>query len=399
MRNKHVVLAWSFWLAFACVLGLSIYRGLNAAGGEAITALDVLWATSIIGFPTAGAIIASRQPRSPLGWLFLTAPLFLMIGVGAGEQARVVLRAGESRSAEQWGWFSNVSMSSGMSLGGLMALLIPNGKLPSRGWRIVAAIEVVIVAMWVFTAAFRPGPLDGIELSQVTNPYGLEGWGPFLSTVQSVLAPVFMVLLLLSLASIPLRLLRASDEERLQLKWVAYGAAVVVACVLVLFALQAIGPPPQVAITLIITVAVIAIPVAIGIAMLRYRLYDVDVVINRTLVYGLLSAVLAGIYVGLVFAFQGLLAPFTAESDLAIAASTLAVAALFRPVRTRVQAFIDRRFYRRKVDAQQTLDEFTGDLRDEVDLPTLSGRLTAVVNDTMQPAHVSLWLRTGGRSG
>jgi hypothetical protein len=140
-------------------------------------------------------------------------------------------------------------------------------------------------------------------------------------------------------------------------------------------------------------ISFILIPISIGAALLRYRLYDIDLVINRTLVYGLLTAILATAYVALVFGFQSVMAPFTAESDLAIAASTLAVAALFRPARSGVQAFIDRRFYRSKFDAQQTLDEFSGQLRDEVDLATLSTRLTSVVSSTMQPSHVSVWIR------
>ena len=131
----------------------------------------------------------------------------------------------------------------------------------------------------------------------------------------------------------------------------------------------------------------------VSVAMLRYRLYDIDVVINRALVYGSLSAILVGIYVGIVFGFQASLEPFTAESDLAIAGSTLAVAALFRPIRSRVQGFIDRRFYRRKVDAQRTVEEFNSHLRDEVDLGEISHRLVDVVVDTVQPAHASLWLR------
>ena len=393
MTRRYVVLAWLLWLAFAVVLGISIQRGLSGASGEPITALDVLWATSIIGFPTTGAIIASRQPRSPLGWLFLVAPLLLMAGVGAGEQARVFELSGNEDTAGQWGWLANVSMSAGTSLVGLMALLVPNGKLPSRRWRVVVAGQVVIATAWVFSAAFRPGPLDGIDLSQVRNPYGLEGWGPFLSAMQTALAPIFMILFVMSLSSIPLRLRGASEDERQQLKWLGYGATVVVVCVGALGALEALGPLSQVVKTLIITTAIVAMPIAIGIAMLRYRLYDIDVVINRTLVYGALSAVLGAVYVGLVFGFQALLEPFTAESDLAIAASTLAVAALFRPLRARLQTFIDHRFYRRKFDAHRTLEDFSTSLRDEVDLHSLSSRLTEVVGETMQPTHVSLWLR------
>lgn len=393
MRNRHVVVAWLLWAAFAAVLFLSIYQGVSDGSGEPVTAFDILWATSIIGFPTTGAIIATRQPRSPLGWMFLIAPLLVMTGVGTGERAETLALDHDLDAAGRWGWASNVSISGGASLVGLIALLIPNGKLPSPRWRTVAGLETLIVVVWIATAMFRPGALASVESVEVVNPYGVQGLSGLFNALQALLAPVFTVLFLLSLASIPLRLRRASSEERQQLKWVAYGSGVVVLCVLVLSVLQTSGVGSQVVVTLITTLAMSAMPVAIGIAMLRYRLYDIDVVINRTLVYGGLTAVLAGIYIALVFGLQTLLEPLMAESDLAVAASTLAVAGIARPARNRLQRFIDHRFYRRKFDAQRTLETFTGELRDEVDLSELSSRLTSVVAGTMQPAHVSLWLR------
>lgn len=142
-------------------------------------------------------------------------------------------------------------------------------------------------------------------------------------------------------------------------------------------------------------IAFLGLPVSVAFAVMKYRLYDIDLVINRTLVYGALTAILGAVYIGLIFGFQALLAPFTAESDLAIAASTLAVAALFRPARGRIQGFIDRRFYRRKVDVERILEEFSGRLREDVDLESLAARLRGVVGETMQPAHLSLWLRPG----
>ena len=181
------------------------------------------------------------------------------------------------------------------------------------------------------------------------------------------------------------------------MKWMMF-AAILMAAYLLLWAVSAGAFGSDRIAESLQGVALLSVPGAAGIAILKYRLYDIDVVINRTLVYGSLTAILAAAYAGLVFGLQAILAPFTAQSDLAIAGSTLAVAALFRPLRARVQDFIDRRFYRRKVDAQRTVEEFSVRLRDEVDLDAVTSQLTRVVKDTMQPAHVSLWMRSEGQT-
>jgi hypothetical protein len=194
---------------------------------------------------------------------------------------------------------------------------------------------------------------------------------------------------LASAASLVVRFRRSRGEERLQLKWVAYAAAVTVAIVVPAVAVtRGASPSP------IIVVAAPLVPVAAGVAILRYRLYDIDVVINRTLVYGLLTALLVVVYFGGVVVLQYVFRMLTGgESQLAIVASTLAIAALFDPLRRRVQAFVDRRFYRRKYDAAKTLAAFNARLRHETELDTLSGEVVGVVREAMQPAHVSVWLR------
>jgi len=185
------------------------------------------------------------------------------------------------------------------------------------------------------------------------------------------------------------RFRRSRGEERLQLKWVAYAAAVTVAIVVPAIAVTRGASP-----SLIIVVAAPLVPVAAGVAILRYRLYDIDLLINRTLVYGSLTALLAAAYVGSVVSLQSVLRTLTGqESTLAVVASTLVIAALFNPLRRWVQAFVDRRFYRSKYDARKTLEAFSAKLREETGLDALSGELVGVIRDTMQPTHVSLWLR------
>ena len=190
------------------------------------------------------------------------------------------------------------------------------------------------------------------------------------------------------------RLVRARGEERAQLKWMAFAAALLVVGFVGANFADSMGNAAQVVADVVISLAFAGVPIAAGIAILRYRLYEIDRIVSRTLVYGLLSAGLAGLYFGIVIALQQVFGALTRGNDLAIAGSTLAVAGLFRPARRRIQAFVDRRFYRGRYDAQQTLEAFSARLRDEVDLEALTAELSAVVRTTMKPRHVSLWLRS-----
>jgi len=266
----------------------------------------------------------------------------------------------------------------------------------------VAWLSGVVIASNIVVTTLAPGPLS--DLRSVSNPFGLEG-NPWLANATDAIGLLFPLLMLVSASSLILRYLRSGEEVREQIKWLAFAASVVALGVFaaviqgLLFASD--NPPsadPLLAKLLqdALTFSFAGIPVAIGFAVLKYRLYGIDVVINRTLVYGSLTAILALVYFGGVTATQALFQTLTGRRtlpQLAIVVSTLLIAALFNPLRRRIQSFIDRRFYRRKYDARKTLEDFSARLRDETDLQALNGDLTRVVWETMQPEHVSLWLR------
>ena len=266
--------------------------------------------------------------------------------------------------------------------------MFPDGRLPSPRWRPVAWCAALGVIGFVAGSALQPGPLE--DFPQITNPYGVDSPIVMVEVAGALLGAVSMVA---SAASLIVRMRRAGRVERQQIKWLAYGGAVVVGAVFVGGAISVWKVNVGIS---IIGFRLLGLPVFTGIAMVKHRLYDIDVVINRTLVYGSLTVTLALVYFGGVTATQVLFRALTGQErlpQLAVVVSTLAIAALFDPLRRRIQSFIDRRFYRRKYDAQKTLETFSSRLRDETDLDALSGDLEGVVRETMQPAHVSLWLR------
>jgi hypothetical protein len=273
-------------------------------------------------------------------------------------------------------------------------LLFPTGRLPGRRWRPLAWLVVAFVSVGVALSAFSPGAYLG-SLGPIRNPLGVEGLTGAYKALLYAGAPLLFGAAVLSLF---VRLRRAEGVERQQLKWFAYAAAMfALGIVLIVIPLAVDTPSWYVrAATAVFTAAGTAIPIAIGIAILRYRLYDIDLLINRTLVYGSLTVMLALVYFGGVAATQAVFRTLTGQEEqpqIAVVASTLLIAALFTPLRRRIQSFIDRRFYRSKYDARKTLEGFSAKLRDQTDLEALNNNLVGVVRDTMQPAHTSLWLR------
>jgi hypothetical protein len=357
-------------------------------------------------FSVVGALIASRRPENPIDWISLTVGILWMINMVSGSYILYGLLVASPGSVpypaavgSQGEWLGPTTV---LLFGTFLILLFPDGRLPSGRWRPVAWLSGVVIASNIVVTTLAPGPLS--DLRSVSNPFGLEG-NPWLANATDAIGLLFPLLMLVSPSSLILRYRRLGEEVREQIKWLAFAASVVALGVFaaviqgILFASD--NPPsadPLLAKLLqdALTFSFAGIPVAIGFAVLKYRLYGIDVVINRTLVYGSLTAIVALVYFGGVTATQALFQTLTGQQtlpQLAIVVSTVLIAALFNPLRRRIQYFIDRRFYRRKYDARKTLEDFSARLRDETDLQTLNGELTRVVWETMQPEHVSLWLR------
>jgi hypothetical protein len=343
-------------------------------------------------FAVVGGVVAARRPRNPIGWLLSAGALLWTLGVLSSTVYWHMAfgRSDPPAAADYVAWLGTwVFLPAFVSLLCLVPLLFPTGSPPGPRWRVVAWTAAAAGGVATLSNAFAPGPLDRADFAWVDNPFGVQGLG--LRTLAGASFAAVAVAALAGVISVIVRYRRARGIERLQLRWLA-----VAVCVLVVGAVGGSAATPWLgegAGWIGILLGLLGVMVAIAVALLRYRLYDIDVVINRTLVYGALTATLALAYLGGVLLLELALRPLTESSNLAIAGSTLSVAALFRPARSRIQGAVDRRFYRQKYDTALTLERFGTHLRDEVDLDALGSALRGVVSDTMQPAHVSLWLR------
>jgi hypothetical protein len=393
--------AWSlFALSVVLVVPASVLSLLigDVPGYEdgLASAVDLGVGLALLAFPLVGALIVSRERHNSVGWLFCAAGVpFALAGLAHGWGAYALFeRPGELPAGEVAAWLSNwLFVPPLFAVPSLLFLLFPDGRPPSTRWHPVVWLVGVSVGAAAVGTALAPGRLNEPPFRGIESPVGIEGARPVLDVVAFSGFIALFFTILFGAAAIVVRFRRATGEERLQLKWFASaGALFAFACVLNIAPFSPL--PSDTAGQALILLAFAGIPVAAGVAILRYRLYDIDVVINRTLVYGALTATLAGAYLGTVLVLQLALSPLTEQSDVAIAGSTLAVAALFRPARSRIQALVDRRFYRRRYDTARTLESFGGRVRDQVNLDALGGELRAVVTDTVQPTHVSLWLRT-----
>jgi hypothetical protein len=359
-----------------------------------------------LAFPLVGALIASRRPHNPIGWICLAVGLFWMLNIMSGGYGIYGLLASPgsvpfpAAIGSQGEWMGPATVG---LLGTYLILLFPDGRLPSAGWRPLAWLSGTVLVLVSIANALAPGPLP--DLGGVRNPFGLEGY-PWMSGARDALNLLLSVCMLASVSSLVIRYRRSGGEVRQQIKWIAFAASVVAlgvsgAVVLGTFAAGTAGGTHPLLIGLLkdaITLSFAGVPIAVGFAVLKYRLYNIDVIINRTLVYGSLTATLVALYFGGIVVLQRFFVlPTGKQSTLAVVASTLLIAALFTPLRRRIQSYIDRRFYRRKYDARKTLEAFSAKLRDETDLEALSDDLVAIVRETMQPAHVSLWLRRSSR--
>jgi hypothetical protein len=357
-------------------------------------------------FLIVGALIASRRPKNPIGWISMAVGMLWMLNMVASSYMLIGVRMADPGSVPYPVAVGSLAQWLGPAVatlfGTFLILLFPDGRLPSRRWRPVAWLCGLWIASDIILTTLAPGPLE--DLRSVNNPFGLEGH-PWVANLNEAVGLLFPLLLLISASSLIVRYLRSGGEVREQIKWLAFAASVIALSVFfavvqgTFFASDSAGSADPLWGKLLqdaLTLSFAGIPIAIGFAVLKYRLYGIDVVINRALVYGSLTLLLALVYFGGVTATQALLQTLTGQQrlpQLAVVVSTLVIAALFNPLRRRIQSFIDRRFYRRKYDARKTLEAFSARLREQTDLQALNTELTRVTQETMQPEHVSLWLR------
>jgi hypothetical protein len=388
-------LAWGIWVTTLALYGIALAIQ-HIVGHSAATQQEAGFARfslllAFVLFASVGAFVASRQPRNAVGWIFVAIGLLVGLSVAGGEYANYVFieKPGSHPGGHLAAWFYLWTWSPVLALIVTLPLLFPDGHVPGPRWRpvlwVVATSALVLTGLWML----RPGPMNDPDMETWgSNPIGIGFLDEIYGTLEALGTALLVVVLATSATSMVVRFRRSRGDERQQLKWMTYGVVVMVATLLLGPLLQ--GDSSD----LVFALTIAVLPVATAIAMLKYRLYDIDRVISRTLVYASLTVILGAAYVGLVLAGQAVFSSFAGGSNLAIAGSTLVVAALFLPVRARVQRVVDRRFYRHRYDAQRTLEAFGARLREQLELETLTADLRQAVEETMQPAHVSMWLRS-----
>jgi hypothetical protein len=399
MRWWPSVLAWALWLAsLLCLAAVPWLDELLRQAGRAdlvqFTFPDVaIPVLALVSSATVGAVVAARRPAHPVGWLLLGIALSLT-GTAATAQYFVyglLVRPGALPAARYAVLYQPATTFTALTLIGFVLLLTPTGALPSPRWRWLARVMAVTPAVLVLVVTLAGGPVDP-RYQALGGPFDLRGLDGVLLAANRTALAVTVVGLAAAAVSLVGRFRHARGVERLQLRWVVLAAVLVgLGAVGVLFSLAVGGSAAGTLFGLGVGCCLVVPPVATGAAVLRYRLYDLDRIVSRTLSYGLLTLLLGGGYALVVLGLGQLLG--RDSSSLAVAAATLAVAAAFQPARRRVQRLVDRRFNRRRYDAARTVDAFAARLREQVDLDALSAELLAVVDQTMQPTMASLWLR------
>lgn len=377
------------WTVVAICIAVIGYGIALAAQARALRPNMLEMGIAFVMYPIVGAVIVARRPRNVIGRLLVamglgTATTFL----SGGYLTYTTAAAGSpAPGASLVDWMGNVVWPVNLGLGVLLVLLYPTGKLPSTRWRWPFWIGVTGILLNVVATAFMPGQFSGETTS---NPFGVEALRPALTALSALAGLLFAVLIGAAALAVIWRFWRSRGIERQQMKWFAFGTAMLLLGGLT----NAIWFPDS---SLGFALGFGVLPFSIGVAVLRYQLYDIDIIINRALVYGSLTATLATVYFGAVLGSQALTQRFTGQSygqqPIVIVLTTLVIAALFQPLRRRFQRTIDRRFYRAKYDSARTIAQFSQSLRAEVEIERLCERLVLAVEDTMRPAHVSLWLR------
>jgi hypothetical protein len=407
-RRAAAWLAWSLWTLCIAFAAFAVLLAINVPPGPTKNNSNwgVVIAVTLLTYPTIGAFVASRRPENPIGWILCGVGLrfviegFALVYVGYALSVQPASLPGEKIVFWVAGWFDFPIVFLALVL---VILLFPDGRLPSRSWRAVPWAAAGGSVLWILMyVTARNSPMNWFfGLSPSHKPFVAgSALRSFLDALGTLSGLAILGIGIASVISLTLRWENARGDERQQIKWFTYAAVVLIGAPLFVapfvgMVAESMGGSWEVGLARPILAGLLGIPVAVGIAILKYRLYDIDVIINRTLVYGVLTVLLVLVYFSGVTATQALFGVLTGQEkqpQLTIVVSTLVIAALFNPLRHRIQAFVDRRFYRRKYDAAKTLAAFSAKLRDETDLDALSGDLVDVVRETMQPAHVSLWL-------
>ena len=374
------------------LLGTAVTVWLSRDNGLPIGTSEISLLVSFYLYLVVGILLLLRRPENRLGWLLTSVGLVPALGVAVQEYARLALveRPGlpggiAAAWVSQLWWFANLA-----AVFIFVPLLFPTGRLPSPRWRWLVRLVIGVVAIIILMEAFGPD-LSGQNGYELANPLAVA-WVADLEAglFGTALFAIIALSMLATIVSLILRFRRSRGIERQQLKWFVFGGIFVIG--LPLLELLGVSFAGDEAFDFVLSF----IPISIGIAVLRYRLYDIDRIISRTLTYGLLSAVLIGLYLAAVTALTAVTAPVAGDSPFAVAAATLLAAAAFRPARAKIQSLVDRRFNRARYDASQTVGEFRARLRDELELSAIAGNFTSAVDRTVQPAQVLVWLRPEG---
>ena len=392
-RALVVVVAAVSAAAAVAAVWLTVLNG--GPSDESISEMVTL-ELALYAYLVVGLLVVVNTPRNPLGWALSGVGVFSALGSLAtayaeysfGTAGRHMPGATFAAWFNSWWWFPTITL---VFL--FVPLLFPNGTPLTPRWRWLHRAAMFVLVIMVVGSIFNPVLQD--DAYAIDNPIGIAAIG---DVEESALGNVIFIALLactvLSLLSLILRFRRSSGVERQQMKWFVFGASVIIVMVVIEETLAALGLDHLVPDSnIIFGIAVALLPTTIGIAVLKYRLYEIDRIISRTLSYGLLSAVLLALYLAAVTAITGVTAPVTGESPVGVAAATLLAAAAFGPARRRIQLVVDRRFNRARYDAARTVEAYRASLRDQVDVATLHDQLLAAVDGTMQPSRAALWLR------